>query len=44
MLYGMVDSFWLGDLYNVANLVYKKKKKKRERELLSVNTIIKNPK
>lgn len=28
MLYGMVDSFWLGDLYNVANLVYKKKKKK----------------
>lgn len=29
MLYGMVDSFWLGDLYNVANLVYKKKKRER---------------
>lgn len=24
MQYGMVDSFWLGDLYNVANLVKQK--------------------
>lgn len=24
MWYGMVDSFWLGDLYNVANLVKQK--------------------